>query len=656
MPGQPPLPATVEDWDESAHDIVPDSQQVANTGAKVSSRLDHRFPEPPLIDGASDSGYSSRTAATVNSTQSGPSGGKSPPTVIKQAAPKRTDLTRKSSRRDRKDKERATRPDDTMQMGAYPPGYHQPHRTSRSPSKPRRRDSYLPPHPDLYYEGNNTQYHPSTPVDPRTMELPPHPSYYPRPPMPDYGPQPPARYPTEEYHTSRPGRPHSSTYGMYHHDRSVAWPVAAPPPRGYGPPPQQHQYPHYESHAPPPVSSAWHQGSYGSSPYGPQHNFPQQSSEYYPPEYMHQSRERSESREPSRPRRGSVYGGAPPSVDTDYFPDYDDEPPEQYYARQPHDKPRGRGTIKPTQDYFDDDPAKLMPPPPPPAPSRRHAPQIHQEPRRPDAPRKTHSAAAAAPSQRRHSRALDNFGDMRDSLAEIDYPSSRRVSSREVAALPERSHSQSLRSSGRSQSYHENTRGARIAVENNRRRRPTSYYMDDRPESPAAMDELVGAAERYQDVTSGRSSSKVPLSAETLMPKVGNGIGSDHGSQKSRSNSSRGSATKTEKEAQNMTLTMNGMTIGFAEESLAGKSINIRTGDRGAVQFNLTDGSSAARRPKSYVNGSSYSDNTQAGGSSRRVLEDGRRSTRDREDRRSERSVHQSSRRSNRSSYGQYRD
>ncbi|KAJ5777571.1 hypothetical protein N7520_000817 [Penicillium odoratum] len=633
MPGKNPRPATVEDYDESVHDIVPDSQQVANTGAKVSSRLDHRFPEP-LIDAASDSGYSSRTAATGNSTQSA-SGGKSPPTVLKQTAPKRTDLSRKSSRRERdreRKEDRAPRTDETMQMGAYPgAGYPQPH-APRSPSKSHRRDSYL--RHDIYYEGN-TQYHPSTPIDPRPMELPPHPSYY-RPPMPDYGPQPTA-FTMEEYHTSRPGRSHSSSYGpMYHQDRALGWPVASS--RGYAPPQPQQQYPPHYEHGPPPVSSAWHQGSYSSSPYGPQHNFPQ--SEYYPQEQMY-LRERSESREPSRQRRGSVYG--PPPSDADIFPDFEEEAVEQYYARQPRDKPRGRA-IKPSPDYYDDDHAK-MPPPPPPAPSSRTrtAPQIHQ-PKRPE-PRKIHTAAAAVPSQRRHSRALD-MSDVRDALPEIEY-GSRRVS-REAAPL-ERSQSQSLRSSRRSDSYHEDARGARVAVENSaRRRRPQTYYYDDRSESPAAMEDRVGEAERYQAVTAGRSTAQLPLSQETLLAKSGNGLPSDNGSQKSRSNSSRGSATKTEKENQPMTLTMNGMTIGFAEESLAGKSISIRTGDAGAMQFNITDGTT--RRPKAYVQGSSYSDNTHTGGSGRRVLEDGRRARGD--DRRSERSVHQSSHRSSRSTYG----
>jgi hypothetical protein len=143
----PPQPAYVEDLDEDSHDVLPHSRLTANSAnsaAKIHSRLDLRFPAEPLIDGASDSGYSSRTAATANSTQSGPSGERSPPVLHKQDVPKRgqVDLARRpSSRKERRDKERA-RPtrDEKMHTGAYPGAvYHQSH-VQRSPSKSRRRE------------------------------------------------------------------------------------------------------------------------------------------------------------------------------------------------------------------------------------------------------------------------------------------------------------------------------------------------------------------------------------------------------------------------------------------------------------------------------------------------------------------------------------
>lgn len=641
MAGKTPQPACVEDFDDDAHDIVPDSRQVANTAAKLS-RLDFRSPEP-LIDGASDSGYSSRTAATVNSTQSGPSGGKSPPVPLKLDMPKR-DLARNISRKDRKDKERERpRPvrDEKMQVGAYPS--HLAH-VPRSPSKPRRRDSVHVRHyhqqPEGYYE---PYYPPPTPVEApppaRNME---YPSYYFRPPIPDY--PPPAspqhsRYPPgaiEEYHASRTsGRPsRSNSYrALYHQERPQSWAM------GTSPMYHQSMFP-YDHHGPPPSSSAF-SNAYSSSPYGAGSYYAPSD---YPaaPEYP-RDRSRSRTREPSRSRRASVYAAPPDEV----FPDWleDGEPLERWYSREPPAprEPRGR-PVKLTQDHDED--RHRMPPPPPPPPKHKSVPQIHQA-RRPE-PRKAQTMQAI-PSHRRSSRTAMDMSDLAAALPE-DY--SHRRTSRE-ARLPERSNS--LRDSRRSTSYHDTVRGAKVAVENSRRRRTQQYYYPD-PGSSDGLEDREREVERYQAAQAGRSAAPVPLSAEALLPKSSNGAGSEAGSQKSRSNSSRGSGSASKAEDKNMTLIMNGMTIGFAEESLMGKSISIRTGDAGAMHLNIADGtqttpaSATSKRPKNYITGgSSYSDYT--GGTGRRELEDVPRRPRDDRDRRSERA----SRRSSRSSYGHNR-
>ncbi|KAJ5224018.1 hypothetical protein N7468_008560 [Penicillium chermesinum] len=146
MAGKVPRPAFVEDWDDTTHEPIPESQREANIGAKVASnRLDPRFHEP--IDGASDSGYSSRTAATFNSTQSGPSGGKSPPGPLKQLDGPNRDIVRKpSSRKERKEKERRPAREERMM------GYH--HHAPVVQNKPRRRDSLRHSYqPEIYYEG-----------------------------------------------------------------------------------------------------------------------------------------------------------------------------------------------------------------------------------------------------------------------------------------------------------------------------------------------------------------------------------------------------------------------------------------------------------------------------------------------------------------------
>lgn len=636
MAGKAPQPAFVEDFDDVAHDIVPDSRQVANTAAKVS-RLDFRSPEP-LIDGASDSGYSSRTAATVNSTQSRPSGGKSPPVPLKLDMPKRTDLARHpSTRKDRKDKERV-RPvrDEKMQVGAYPS--HLTH-VPRSPSKPRRRDSVQVRHyhPEAYY--NEGYYPPSTPVEtppPRAMEFAHAPAYYYRPPVPDYPPTSPqhSRYPPgaiEEYHASRSsGRPvRSNTYrSAYHSDRPQSWAM--------GTSPMYHQSGYmYDHHGPPPASSAYANAPYSSSPYGGGGSYYAPTDYPAGPEYG-RDRSRSRNREPSRSRRASVYAAPPDEV----FPEWmeDGEPLERFYSREPPRESRGRAK-KPSLEYDED--RHKMPPPPPPPPKHKSVPQIHQA-RRPE-PRKAQTTQSI-PSHRRASRTMD----MSDMEAALPDEYSHRRTSRE-ARLPERSNS--LRDSKRSNSYHENARGAKVAVENSLRRRAQQYYFEDRASSSGGLEDREREVERYQATQAGRSTAPVPLSSEALISKSANGAGSDNGSQKSRSNSSRGSGSGSKAEDKNMTLIMNGMTIGFAEESLMGKSISIRTGDAGAMHLNIADGTpaaAAAKRPKNYITGgSSYSDYT--GGSSRRELEDVPR--RNRDDRRSERA----SRRSSRSSYGQTR-
>lgn len=207
------------------------------------------------------------------------------------------------------------------------------------------------------------------------------------------------------------------------------------------------------------------------------------------------------------------------------------------------------------------------------------------------------------------------------------------------ARLPERSHS--LRDSRRSTSYYDHARGAQVAVENSRRRRTQQYYHEDRG-STGDLEDREREIERYQARRSGRPAA-MPASTEAILPQLNTGAGSDHGSQKSRSNSSRGSGSK-DGENKNMTFTVNGMTFGFTEEAVAGKSINIRTGETGGLHLNIGGG----RKPQQYITGgSSYSSHT--AGSGHREFEDLPR--RPRQDSRSDRS----SRRTSRSSYGHNR-
>ncbi|KAJ5164005.1 uncharacterized protein N7500_005835 [Penicillium coprophilum] len=606
MASKGPRPACVEDYDEEQHAILPDTRLsariAANTAAKISSRLG-RFQEP-LIDAASDSGYSSRTAATVNSTQSGPSGGKSPPIPHKLDTPKRTDLARKSSTRERKEKERSRPPREEEMVGAYAGAAHHAH-VPRSSSKSHRRESFARQYHDNYHEYAIPQYHQSAPMEHRQSE---YAYYHPqRPPVPDYSPSPhTARYPAdviENIHVNNPGRPsRSASYHTYHPNGRPMSFQGVPHGMGSGMAPSVYSQHAYE-HGPPPANSAYmHQ--YSSSPYGQAAYYPPPASEYPSSEY---TRERSESREP-RPRSSSIYAPPPPPMDAGQY------------------------------DW----------------PKPRAAPQIHQakRPERPDLPRKMHTSAGLVPSRRpsrgmERERGMDRDRGMVRDIDRMDMPElasalpaiqdrgHRRIS--REAPFPERTHS--LRDNRRSTPYHDDLRNAQVAVASSRQRKSPEYHYDDRSSVGGDLEDREREAENYQAVRSGRTSTAaLPLSAETLLPKASQGNGSESGSQKSRS--SRGSATASRKEDdKNMTLMLNGFQIGFTSESVAGKSINIRAGETGAVRLNI----GGPRPSKQHVNSAS-SDHT--GGSSRRALEDVAR--RPREDKRSERS----NRRDSQSAYG----
>ncbi|KAJ5613316.1 hypothetical protein N7510_006510 [Penicillium lagena] len=605
--------AFVEDFDEENHAPLPDTRQVANTAAKISSR----------------------TAATVNSTQSGPSGERGPPIPLKvDTTSKRVDLGRKTStRKDRlKDKDRPSRSsrDEKVHAGAYQLPTHPPAPVPRSSSKSRRRDSVKVQHyHDSCYECANGMYHSSTPVEPPAMEYPfytPH-----RPPGPDYMPPSPhtPRYPgpaIQDINVTQTSRPQvracrSNSYqsqSAYHlNQRPVSFHGALPGMSMY------HQQPmNFYEHGPPPANSAYAnppvypESSYGSSGF------------YYPgPEYATagpppgRDRSRSSTRERSRARRSSsVYG--PPVVESEVFSPYyeESEPMDRRSSREIRGRRSSNSAYPRDEDYY------LMPPPPPPASKHRLAPQIIQA-KRPDPPRKSQTAGAV-PSQHRQPNAFD----MSDLGAVLPDHAHRRLS-REGTFLER---SQSQRETRRSTSYNDPSRATRVAVESSRRPRLSQHYNGHGRTS--SLEDKQREIEDYQAARSGRpaGAAAIPLSAETMLPrKASNRVGSESGSQKSRSNSSRGSGGS--KGDDDINLVMDGVKMSFTRESVDGKLINIRRGDS-SFRLNIEGN----RQPKGYLPGPPYSDYT------RRELEDGRHS---RDDRHSDKA----SRRSSRSTYSRSR-
>ncbi|KAH8427298.1 uncharacterized protein LDX57_005012 [Aspergillus melleus] len=633
MSGKVPHAAFCEEYDEDAHVILPGSRQVANLAAK-RSKSDLRSSSEPLVDVASDSGYSSRTAATVNSTQSGPSGRKSPVPLKVDTSLKRSDLDRVRSHRKERPRERVARParEEKMQVGAYPPGvsHHPPPppmQRSPSRSRSRRESAHLRHYPGTCWECDQGLYHASTPAEPRSamdypayyMSQPSTPSVHDFPPP---SPQTP-RYPpsvgsdvhvashsssrshgrsgrSDTYHaTSRPMSFHGMMPGMMYNSGHLGRP-------DHGPPLSSSAY----ANAPPYASSYYSQ----QSPYFP-------VPDYAPSEHHHQERSLSRTREHARGRRSSTYGT--PVVDYDHASAYDeDEPVEHVPSRESRPRLPSHSSHERDEDYY------RMPPPP-----LKHKATPHIIQKRPDLPRKS-ATTTAITAERRPSRSMD-MSEIRDALPEYGY----RRSSRETV-MPERS--RGIRDARRSTSYHDSARPARIAVENSRRRRPTVYYNDEGGDD---VEEKQREAEEYQASRSGKS-GPMPLTADLLRAKASSQRAeSDSGSQKSRSNSSRGSDARTQngsgvgtnkpEDDNNIVMTMNGVTMSFTQESVGGKRISVRTGDTGAVELNIE-----GKRPQKYLTGGS----DYTGSVARRELESSRRA---RTDRRSD----QVSRRSSRSTY-----
>ncbi|KAL3486139.1 hypothetical protein BJX62DRAFT_25183 [Aspergillus germanicus] len=616
-----PQAAFLEDYDEDAHAILPETRQTANLTAKRSKPDLKKSTREPFVEAASDSGYSSRTAATVNSTQSAPSGRKSPGPLKVDTSLRRADLERVRSRtKDRSQRDRSARPtrEDKMHAGAYA-GYPPAH-TPRSPSRGQRLErAYTNHYPSSYWDHEQGLYHATTPVEPRQREYQYHSSRasttY------DYAPSSPqtARYPpstvVQVSHSSRPAGRVARSNSYHSNNRPVSYHSGMGPPMG-GVVYSQSPMARYES-GPPPSSSA-----YANTPAYP----PAPSSLYsQPPGYypyldatsppVYQDRSLSRPRGQARMRRPSIYEGPSPDdygtseeeEEEDEDEELEDEMEPVPHQQQPPPPPthprqvRPRLPSHPMHDRDDEDYYRTIQRPPV---KHRAAPQIIQK--RPELPRKS-ATTASVTGEGRPSRPSLDLTDLRDHLPEFG---GYQRSTREIM-IPERN--RSLRGERRpSVTYHDSSRSARqIAVENSvsRRRRQTIYDLPLGDE----IEEKQRSAEEYQASLSGKSGAvQMPLTADALMTKGNSRAGSDSGSHKSRSASSRGSdarthsgsgvltTTRPEEDNNNIIMTMNGVTMSFTQESVGGKRISVRTGQTGAVELNIE-----GKRPKKYLMGGS---------------------------------------------------
>ncbi|KAL4955223.1 hypothetical protein BDW69DRAFT_193426 [Aspergillus filifer] len=619
MSRKTPHAAFVEEYDEDAHVILPDTRQVANVTAKRSKSDLRKSAREPFVEAASDSGYSSRTAATVNSTQSAPSGQKRPTVPLKvDTAPRKSDLERVRSRTKERPRDRSTRPtrEDKMQAAPYSAGYPPAH-LPRSPSRPQRLErTYTRNYPSSYWDAERGVYHASPAVEPRQREYRYHSSQGSTYDYPPPSPQTPRYHPSavvQVSHSSRPpGRPARSN--SYHaNNRPVSFHGMMPSMNGMMYSSSPVSLPPYD-HGPPLSSSAYSNSP--AYPPAPQSLYPQQASYYgypdaaSPPE--HHDRSLSRPRDQHRSRRQSVF--EPPAIDfgsseeeeEEDEDDVEEEPMEPSPPPPPPGPPRQARARRPSvsQDRGEDEYYRSMPPPPM---KYRAPPQIIQK--RPDLPRKS-ATTASIMQERRPSRSLD-LADLRDALPEYGYRGSSGGT-----VIPERN--RSLRDGRRPSVYHDSGRSAaRIAVENSsRRRRPTMY---DLPPSPGAeLEEKQRDIEEYQASHSGKSvAPAMTLSDALLKAKASSQHGSDSGSQKSRSASSRGSGsdsrtrsasgaltTTRAEDNDDIVMTINGVTMSFTQESVGGKRINMRTGQTGAVELNIEGG----KRSKKYLTNERRSD------------------------------------------------
>lgn len=655
---QTPSAAYLEDYDDQTGDVVDGTRQSANIAAK-RSKSDIRPGELVHLDFASDSGYSSRTATTGASGQSRSSGrpGAGPSTVSTAAhsrapgPPPPPQLHRvKESRREKgKQREDKRASVDMIHAQRLANGMAAP---VRSPSESNRRESISQqPQPEVCWDCMNGYHnvhgmHPTAAMDPRAV-YPPY-YYQQAPPVQNIPPASPQSTqfgypygPDVMIAQSRQRRPSRSA--TYHSDNRPMSYHSGMQEAGYNP--GALQMSQYDQRPPSTYSGYYTQPATPRQQYYAEPDVPYQA-------IYERSRTSSMTRPPERVRRGSVYGRSALEQITPKASYEEGSFLERQTSREHRPRRMSQSQRRP-ETYDEDEDFYRMPPPPPPKPKviqskvvqpKANPPKVIQK--RPDL---THKPATTGsmppPTNRRMSHSRDSW-DMHELMEALPHQQIRKIS-----AAPERSRSMKARRT----SYHESDSGRQIAVEDSRRRR--TLYREEEPsirdirevrERPAPVSEMEQKhrnAEEYQASKSGRTGVPLTEDALRMKAKIAQRVDSDSGSQKTRSNSSRGSDARTRDgsgvgsrvdEDGGFTMTMNGMTIGFTPESVNGKRIHLRTNDHGSIGLNIE-----GRRPKRYIMpaGSEYTST-----SSRKEIEDGRRA---REDRRSDRA----SRRSSRSTY-----
>ncbi|EER39437.1 conserved hypothetical protein [Histoplasma capsulatum H143] len=514
--------AFFEDFDEDANVTIPETRTVANVAAKRSKADPQQ--SGTSTDGASDSGYSSRTAATVGSADSLPTGKRSPPFVQLDTVIANRDIERVRGRPDdrerekskSKGKDRQSRETNSSTSNGTTSTIHVPNmrRSSsrpapkRSSSKARKWESTHGRHaPDTCPDCDQYGYH--------NVPMGAH-------PLPD---------------------PHPVDYGSYMHPQS----------HGYDIPPS----PHPQSYHYPPIATQEIVSSRRD-----------RSNSY------HQTASTSRSPEKPTGRRGSMYGTPVveyPSSPAPHRSDGLQRQPSSREVRVRRESVSQPSTYDPDEDFY------RMPPPP--LPKSKPPSQVIIPPRRPSA-RKA-STSTSTPTMSRRPEGID-MDDLRAAL-----PPTRvgRKKSRE-AVLSERRPSAPGKAGIRTTSYHDPGRAARISIENSRRRRSSVYGVEQTKDldqkqreaeeyqstrtsraTPLTLDSLVKC----------RRSHRADSDSGSLRTRTDSSRGSDA---KTKSAISR-------PEDDEITVMIGGLRIGVSKDHIDRQVINLRSGEEGSLELNI---------------------------------------------------------------------
>lgn len=650
--------AFCEEFDEDADVVIPDTRKVANVAAKRSQ------PElPPHIrgvDGSSDSGYSSRTAATVGSGDSFMTSGTEHTSLDASITNTSMSRFRELTAEREKAKPAAKGKDkqgDPQRKNPANAGKTQPTRRQsssrpaplRSTSKSEKRDSVSLREPctcwDCERQMAGYQQAAMTP----TVDQIPY-GHHHMAQSYDYPPSPQAmRYPPMINQDNSPAPPTSRTRANAQNKqtRPTSYHGGTVPDMGMS-------YFHmgqtapYESGYGPPLSASAYSNTFFPYPYvGNEPGSPYPSTAYDTSQVVSERptpQRTSSARTPSKPtgRRQSIYGS--PVVEyakssKTYQSGGKDRQPSR--ERRPSQQPQA---YDPDEDYY------RMPPPPLPAPQQqaqksKPPPQVIPIPnsKRPNIRKSnTTATAAATPSADR-----DGSFDMAQMKGALPAREGREQPRDPVSPERRPSMPTSNKNRVRTTSYHNPGRAGQAAIENRGRNRRQSVYGVEQPK------DLENKQREAQEYQAARAPRPPPLNTRSL--RKARQPESDSDSQHSQSDSSSdggggggnsqsqtkygsgaGSTSNKADDDDGITMVVNGVKIGFSADS--DRQINVRSGEEGSFELNI----GGNKRSNKYL--LDRSDTASASASGRAEIDDVRQT---REDVRSERT----SRRSSRSGY-----